>query len=369
MRTWLKITGLVVGVGLAAFLVKKAGRLTVRHLERELDRQKRLTAERFAEIAPTIFVMKGFALTKDQVREHEKTLEEKPTDMQARCLLLGYYRRHSKPGSRDRKRLHAHALWIIENRPQTPMARECELLPWLEDDTVYEMGKQIWLKHCESHKTDCRILSNAANYLLLEDRLIAEQLILQGKLLQPDNPEWSDRLAHLYDLGLDGVDETQCANMALKERKAVYELSKKKYSPFHLLQLKRLPELALKAEQYDDAISDSKLLLFISWVSLDKDYASECKHEAHTILGRVALKLGDVEKAKVHLWKSACVSGSATLSSFGPNMELAKELLERGDTESVLRYLVRCEQFWTSGKERITKWRSEIMNGNIPGTW
>lgn len=258
MRTWLKITGIMVGVGLAAFLVEKTGRLTVSYLEKELDRQKRLTAERFAEFAPTSLVMKGFGLTKDQVREHEKTLEEKPTDMQARCLLLGYYRGHSKPGSRDRKRLHAHALWIIENRPQTPMARECELLPWLDGDTVYEMGKQIWLTHCESHKTDCRILSNAAKYLLLEDRLIAEQLILQGKQLQPDNPEWSDRLAHLYDLGLDGVDEAQCANMALKERKTVYELSKKQYSLFNLLKLKRLPELALKAEQYDDAISDSK---------------------------------------------------------------------------------------------------------------
>ncbi len=369
MRTWLKITGIMVGVGLAAFLVKKVGRLTVSYLEKELDRQKKLTAERLAEFAPTSLVMKGFGLTKDQVREHEKTLEQKTTDMQARCLLLGYYRRHSKPGSRERKRLHAHALWVIENRPQTPMARECELRPWLDGDSVYEMGKQIWLKHCESHKTDCRILSNAAKYLLLEDRLIAEKLLQQGKVLQPDNPEWSDRLAHLYDLGLDAVDENQCANMALRERKTVYELSKKNCSLFNLLKLKRLPELALNAEQFDDAIRDSKLLLYLSWVSLDKDYASDCKHEAHTILGRVALKLGNVEKAKVHLWKSACVSGSAILGSFGPNMKLAKELLERGETVSVLRYLDRCEQFWTSGKDRIPKWRTEIMDGDIPGTW
>ncbi len=210
---------------------------------------------------------------------------------------------------------------------------------------------------------------NAARYLLLEDRSIAEGLLLRGKRLEPNNAEWSDMLAHLYELGVDEIDESQCATLAIAERKRVYQLAKKDYKLFDPKTLKPLPELAFEAEQLDDARKDSRMLLLTSPLCLTKSAISECKHEAHTILGRVALKNGDIKQAKIHLAKSASVSGSAVLSSFGPNMELAQELLDRKEIESVLHYLERCELFWSSGKDRITKWRSEIEAGGTPKDW
>ena len=88
-----------------------------------------------------------------------------------------------------------------------------------------------------------------------------------------------------------------------------------------------------------------------------------------TCFGRVALKNGDIKQAKIHLARSASVSGSAVLGSFGPKMALAKELFERKEIESVLQYLERCELFWTSGKDKISKWRSEIEAGATPKDW
>lgn len=363
LRAWQKIIGIAVGAVVGTIVVRKACSLAITYLEKEIASQKKRMAESFAKIAPAIYTTQGLDLKDDKVLETEQMLIEDQNNFRARCLLLGFY------SKRDRKKFQEHALWVIENFPHTSAARECNLEPWKETDEVYQRGKQIWLNHCETHKTDGPILMNAARYLLLEDSQIAQGLLLRGKLLEPNNAEWSETLAHLYELGVDGIDESRCATLALAEKKRIYQLSKKNYKPFDPETLKPVPELAFEAEQLDDARKYSRLLLLTSPLCRRKSAVSECKHEAHTILGRVALKNGDIKQAKIHLARSASVSGSAVLGSFGPKMALAKELFERKEIESVLQYLERCELFWTSGKDRISKWRSEIEAGATPKDW
>ena len=72
-------------------------------------------------------------------------------------------------------------------------------------------------------------------------------------------------------------------------------------------------------------------------------------HDAHNILGRVALRRGDVESAKKHLIQAGKTIGSPQLNSFGPSMVLAKELLEKGESGTVLVYLDLCEAFLGNG--------------------
>ncbi len=47
-------------------------------------------------------------------------------------------------------------------------------------------------------------------------------------------------------------------------------------------------------------------------------------------------------------------------------MSLAKELLERGEKEVVLRYLDLCKSFWTSSRGQPDRWIDEIKAGKIP---
>jgi hypothetical protein len=58
--------------------------------------------------------------------------------------------------------------------------------------------------------------------------------------------------------------------------------------------------------------------------------------------------------------------GSPQLNSFGPDMTLAKELLELGEQEAVMAYLKACSIFWALGKAKLTQWVSAIRQDRMP---
>jgi hypothetical protein len=105
-------------------------------------------------------------------------------------------------------------------------------------------------------------------------------------------------------------------------------------------------------------------------------------HRAHTILGRVALRGGDLEAARGHLLKSAKVTrGSPQLNSFGPSFTLASELLEKEQRGTVLEYLELVGTFWATElpngspsqtrlarehRELLSEWKAQISAGNRP---
>jgi hypothetical protein len=47
-------------------------------------------------------------------------------------------------------------------------------------------------------------------------------------------------------------------------------------------------------------------------------------------------------------------------------MLLAKELLERGETEVVLEYLAQCEKFWKSPRRKLEQWVEDVKADRIP---
>lgn len=58
--------------------------------------------------------------------------------------------------------------------------------------------------------------------------------------------------------------------------------------------------------------------------------------------------------------------GSPQLNSFGPNMTLARDLLQRGETAPVLAYFEQVRRFWKMGGGRLDAWSAAVEAGRIP---
>ncbi|HUI82711.1 MAG TPA: hypothetical protein VL240_00725 [Candidatus Binatia bacterium] len=84
------------------------------------------------------------------------------------------------------------------------------------------------------------------------------------------------------------------------------------------------------------------------------------------VLGRLALRRGDVKGADAYLLQSGRTPGSPQLDSFGPSMTLAKELLDKGESQTVLEYLAICKRFWELDRGKLDEWSTAIHNGEIP---
>jgi hypothetical protein len=89
-------------------------------------------------------------------------------------------------------------------------------------------------------------------------------------------------------------------------------------------------------------------------------------HFAHTANGLVSLEEGDIAAAIAALHESGETPGSPQLNSFGPSMRLARNLLRRGQSEPVLRYLQQCRRFWSLGQNWLSIWEKKVARGAMP---
>ncbi len=74
----------------------------------------------------------------------------------------------------------------------------------------------------------------------------------------------------------------------------------------------------------------------------------------------------DLERAKGFLALSARTPASPQLSTFGPNMLLAKALLDVGEFEAVELYLKGCESFWPTGWQSLQTWQAQLRERQSP---
>lgn len=305
----------------------------------------------------------GAQLTPDQAFALEKKIDADSDDLHARFLLLGFYENEDRRGGEFSK----HVLWIIENIPRHSVQEHCSIFPHCASAENYEIAKSLWLRHLEQNPEDVVILENASEFFSPNEAAFAKTLLERAKDIQPQNPKWSENLAHLYDLGIDGIELSNCRRAALLEQERALSLTRGHSGRRTILQ--DLPKFAYRAEQYEKSFGYAKQLLLCATKENDSCFASDFKHAAHTVLGLLEIRNGNVERSKRHLLESAEVEGSPALRSFGPSMELASQLLTLDERESVLAYLNRCEKFWKRRSEKMGKWRGEILNGSIPRDW
>lgn len=105
-------------------------------------------------------------------------------------------------------------------------------------------------------------------------------------------------------------------------------------------------------------------------LSLDAGFKEEiwrdgnAVYDANLVLGRVAAQEGRITEAKQYLLEAGKSTGSPVLGSFGPNMSLARDLLQSGGRDEVLEFFDRCRKFWPDPK--LTLWSEDVRAGRMP---
>ena len=307
--------------------------------------------------------MAGQKLSADQVSDLETAVAKNPDDLSARMKLLGYYFMRQYSSKEAREARQKHIFWIIKNHPDAAMAG----LPYssinpIQEGDAYQQARQLWLEQTKAHAQNTAILGNAAQFFLIHDKDLAEDLLKQAQKAEPNNSEWSERLGQLY--ALQNSEGKSAATKSLEEFEKAQSDDASDSTRFY--RLDDLTKQAFEAGEIEKAAKyANELLETAQKYPKDWNYGNAI-HLGNNVLGRVALKQGDVKKAVQYLLNAGKTPGSPQLNSFGPNMSLAKELLEKGEKNAVLQYFELCRKFWSMGGENLDNWTKEVKAGRTP---
>lgn len=310
-------------------------------------------------MAQQTLLSQGSDLTAEAVKELEaKTLAD-PNDCESRLQLLGFYSGASILSPEFRQKYADLVIWLIANFPESEAAGSSySHIHASIDPSGYLKAKNLWLKKMSTHGEDTIVLSNAANFFLQSDSKTAEELLKKAQALEPDNIDWCNQLGQLYRLGLIG-------QVSAKKRKELATNA--------LMQFERSISLQGESNISSSTLVDlAKASFDAGEIEKAKKYAEQglhsgegnAVHSGNIVLGRLALKNGKIDEAGKYLIAAGNTSGSPNLGSFGPNMQLAKDLLKIGQKQVVLEYFELCKNFWE--KNTLEKWTEVVKNGGIP---
>ena len=314
----------------------------------------------------TLSVIAGAQLEPDEAEALEERLHRNPHDSTARMQLLGYHssKQWTDPASAER---HGElVLWMIRNDPRNPVLGMPygHIEPHLRPQ-AYAQAKGAWLERIEYDPEDVVLLGHAAALVggpsEASDHDLAISLLERARAADPHNAEWHFKLGQIYSMqGTMGVAESEeaAAAKALPYFERAYQIGG---VPFGAIALISVMRAAFTAGEVDDARAYA-LEVLDSQDPLLGD--GDARHRANVTLGRVVLAEGDHEEAGRYLLAAGRAGGSPSLSTFGPNMRLAQELLERGQRDVVLEYFELCGAFWK--KDQLDEWADQVRAGEMP---
>jgi len=250
-------------------------------------------------------------------------------------------------------------------------------------EPVYADLSSIWRRHAAADPPDATLLAHAIAFFWGPNDVFADELLVRAEQAFPGDVRWvrfrQARRAHelweehrfqpLRDAGLilrsvddpDGSkDERAKKRLAEVERLLREGGPQAEWAP----RLREVAcELSLSLGRIDDARAHAEQLLVVN-VGEPGDNPTDDVHNGHLLLGRVALRAGDVDRAKAHLVLAGRAGATGMVPIFGPDLQLAKDLLVRGEREVVIRYLTFCRAFWN--RARVDDWIAQIRAGGRP---
>lgn len=220
------------------------------------------------------------------------------------------------------------------------------------DAEGYELARESWQRKIASPRARPRWIANAAGFIGLEEPERAVALLERVRGLQPRSKDWAHRLASQLALMKRWAD-------SLEVYRELLILEGPRQRVTHLDEIARV---ALEAGELEAARRYAEDLLKNVRKHWDRGGAF---HNAHSILGRVALAGGEVTRAKRELLRATKSPWRQTFGTL-PHITLANDLLVRGERATVLAYLRKGRRLWTCDRDRIQGWIEAIEAGESP---
>ncbi len=292
--------------------------------------------------------------TPRDARRYEDKLLQDPGDAVSHYLLMEYYLKDRCKYKWARQGYQRHVLWFIKNRP----ASHYHPLHPVEDQQAYQQAKELWLEYSRESE-DTKVLLRAASFFSFFEPIQAETIY--QKLEKKDA---KDRLGlfgmrKMYWTAFRNDGDKRYAAGALAVGEEVCKRFKKKKRWF----LANMAEAAYELGDYDKANKFAKECLKTAKKNEKAD--GMLMHYGNIIQARLALRQGDIKKAKDYLKKSIDLPGDLKgitwMEVTGPDLMIVKELLAVGEKELVLEYLSVCEKCWPQEKDLI-RYCIDVLN-------
>ncbi|WP_437767245.1 hypothetical protein WMF27_20215 [Sorangium sp. So ce281] len=304
----------------------------------------------------------GIDLAAQDAAALESHLLKSSNDIEARTKLLGFYFTSPNDDAQQRRADHIH--WLIAHRPEIHLAAFARIHPEHYPD-AYNEGKRLWLSTVSNSPNDLAVLRNAGSFLESGDPYIAEDLYKRGATIEPDESAWRQRLGGLHfrsSIGSTSSEErTRLAQGALAEYEAARTIERSTLETLGILM--DIAAAAVMCENYERATEAAERLLAEAADLADSSQYGNAVHYAHIALGKVAMARNDSAGAAEHLRAASEVRGSPQLNSFGPDFELASQLLAVGQRDAVIDYIDGCKSFWDRHASLLNTWALAIESG------
>lgn len=301
----------------------------------------------------------------DDLARLESEVLRNPTSELARENLLGAL--SADPERFDDPRRFELIEWFLEHNPRnsictTPFMRvNPETAP-----KAYARLKARWLALVADAPADLQLVRGAATFVAAEGLDEGKRLLKAAIAQKPNDASlWLDLGRMSEDPGerLAAFEKARDAgetlpNLLVWIAKTSFEAGQYQKSQLAASQLMHLVDEARArfGDKLDWQERGAEFWKRARTVSADDEAASELvdahsqhayrKHWAQTVLGLLACRDGDVDRAVAHLRESANVRPEYRLSSYGPSLDLVREVCAHGRWDEGRKYLQVWEDAW-----------------------
>lgn len=296
------------------------------------------------EISDLILALQqGTELIDRQVDEIDVESAFEEPDFVSIAKLLGFYRAHksSLPQNFHELQLRIVRSWPNEQIAWLAMTRAGRIQK--TDLALYTLLVKEWVSHLRNNMLEISGFITLSNFLVVNgDENFATIVLEEGLQRLPSSEQLSDQRAQLIGKrclsGADDLEPLQAFEY-IEESLNSENDSFKKFSKIIMML-----DLSFKIENQDKVEPTARnLLLLADDCRSDSANYGYALHKAHTALGNLALNKKNEDLACSHLIKSVEIPPSFCLSVAGPDLSLAKALLERGRLVEISSFIGKCK--------------------------